>query len=575
MGAANAASAASAAGAAGVQASLEELIDRVALPDRPAAPAFLAGPGRGGAIDRGAFGERVRSAAGAFTRTGLPAGSAIGFGVRQDASGIAWLLGALRAGLTVVVLDPGLAPEHLVAQCRAAGVKAAVLDGGVAAIARHPILRAIAARRGLRVPPLHELAPAIWATSPSFSFVPRLDRLAGADGRRPLPPEAPAVILFTSGTTGRPRGVVHTGASLAATMTMAAAAVPLGPDDRVLGAGLHLVAPALLGGAPILLEPSRGGVRALADATGRADLTHVSLPLHRALEWAAAGGAGPSLRRVILGSAPVRNAGLAELAGRLPGVGITSIYGLTEHMLVARVDAVERLAHDEGDGDLVGRTFPGVTVRVAGDGELWVAGPGLARGYLDGADGRAGAGVGSGAATELPTGDLGRLDDERRVLLLGRRKEMLIRDGTNIYPALYEAPLAAAAGLEAVFLIGVPDATGNERVVLVGVPGAADGTDFGGASGRGGATGRGGRHRRGDGAESVAAAARRRLEAVANGRASPLDDHARPDAIVILATVPRSGRSAKPDRAAIAAEAARVLGLPEPRRARGVGEDRR
>jgi acyl-CoA synthetase (AMP-forming)/AMP-acid ligase II len=533
-------------GAAGAQASLEELIDRVALPDRPGAPAFLAGSGRGAAIDRGAFGERVRAAAGAFVRTGLPVGSAIGFGVRQDATGIAWLLGALRAGLTVVVLDPGLAPEHLVAQCRAAGVKAAVLDGGVAAIARHPILRAFAAWRGLRFPSLRDLAPATWATSASFSFVPRLDRLAGGDGRRPLPPDAPAIILFTSGTTGRPRGVVHTGASLAATMSMAAAAVPLGPDDRVLGAGLHLVAPALLGGAPILLAPSRGAPRALADATRRADLAHVSLPLHRALEWAAAGGAGPSLRRVILGSAPVRNAGLTELAGRLPGVAITSIYGLTEHMLVASVDAAERLAHDEGHGDLVGRPFPGVTVRVAGDGELWISGPGLARGYL-GTDGTDGNGTNDRPATELPTGDLGRLDEQGRVVLLGRRKEMLIRGGTNIYPALYEAPLAAAAGLDAVFLVGVPDAAGNERVVLVGVQGAG----------------------------VPPAVARQRLVAAAAGRHSPLDDHARPDAIVILAAVPRSGRSAKPDRPAMAAEAARVLGWPEPRPAPGAGEDRR
>jgi NAD(P)-dependent dehydrogenase (short-subunit alcohol dehydrogenase family) len=191
-------------------------------------------------------------------------------------------------------------------------------------------------------------------------------------------------------------------------------------------------------------------------------------------------------------------------------------------MLVAEVDAVDRLAHDERAGDLVGTPYPDVGVRVAGDGEVWISGPGLARGYLGGKGEH--ADESTGAATELPTGDLGRVDETGRLVLLGRRKEMLIRGGTNIYPALYEAPLAAAAGLEAAFLVGVPEASGNERVVLVGVPLA----------------------------NARPEQARRRLDDLARSHDSPLDDHARPDAVVVLPAVPRSGRSEKPDRAAIA-----------------------
>ena len=499
---------------------LAELLDRVAGPDRANAPAFLRADG-GIAVTRGAFGERVRASAGAFTRIGLDPGAAIAFGVRQDIAGIAWLLGALRAGLTVVIVDPRLAPEHLVAQCRAAGVAAVVLDGGVAAVARHPILRWIAARRGVRLPPPSRLAPAMWATSASFAMVPRLDRSAGGDGRRPADPATPAVVVFTSGTTDQPRGIVHTAGSLAATMQMAADAFALGARDRVLGAGLHRVAPALLAGAPVVLPGNVSGA-ALARLTRDAAVTHVSLPLHRALGWAAAGGGAPDLRSIVLGSAPVTNAGLVRLRTMLPaGVSISSVYGLTEHLLVARVEAEERIAHAEREGDLVGRPFPGTGVRIARDGEIWLSGSALARGYLGDL----------APARELPTGDVGHLDELGRLILLGRRKEMIIRDGVNIYPGLYEARLAAAARLEAAFLVGVRGPDANELAVLVGVP------------------------RPGDGVET----ARARLRAVARGPSSPLDAHAQPDAVTMLSSVPRAGRSGKPDRAAIAASAAGAI----------------
>ena len=68
--------------------------------------------------------------------------------------------------------------------------------------------------------------------------------------------------------------------------------------------------------------------------------------------------------------------------------------------------------------------------------------------------------------SELPTGDLGHVGADGRLLLTGRRKEMIIRRGENIYPALYEAPLAEAAGLAAAVMVGLPAADGDERVVL-------------------------------------------------------------------------------------------------------------
>ncbi len=500
--------------------ALAEMLDRLVAPDRPDAPAVIAADGRV-VFTRGSLAARVRACAGAFERAGIAAGDAVAFGIRQDADGIAWLLAALRAGVRLVILDPGLTPANLADRCRVAGVTATVLDGGVASIAHHAALRRIASWRGVRLPDPALLGGAQWTTSRGLGRVRRLDRLAGGDARRPLAGDAAALVIFTSGTTGAPRGVVHTPTSLAATLDQAAALVPLGGGDRVLGSGFHLVGPALLGGAAVVVPPAGGDVARLARVTREAGTTHVSLPLHRAVAWAAAGGAGPAFRHLLLGSAPVRNAGLRELRGSLPHARVTSAYGMTEHLLVAAVTLEDRLLHDEREGDLVGSPLPGVRLTIAPDGEVRVAGPALAWGYLGD----------EGPATWLSTGDLGRLDADGRVVLVGRRKEMLIRDGVNIYPGLYEATLAELAGIVEAVMVGVERPDGDELVALFAAPRIGE----------------------------AAADARRRLAAVVEGDRSLLDDHARPDVILGIDAIPRSGRSAKPDRAALARIAAHEL----------------
>jgi acyl-CoA synthetase (AMP-forming)/AMP-acid ligase II len=115
---------------------------------------------------------------------------------------------------------------------------------------------------------------------------------------------------------------------------------------------------------------------------------------------------------------------------------------------------------------------------------------------------------------------------------MGRRKEMLIRNGENIYPILYEQALADRAGLAAAMMVGLPGADGDETVVLVAVPLAGEDPE----------------------------SARARLLALVSSPRSPLDRHARPDVVLAIRTLPRAGRSGKPDRRALAQFAARRLG---------------
>jgi len=268
-----------------------------------------------------------------------------------------------------------------------------------------------------------------------------------------------------------------------------------------------------------------GASRPLATTTRRLGVSHVSLPLHRALAWSAAGGAGSSLRHLWLGSAPLRNQGLQELAARLPSVELVAAYGMTEHLLVSTIDAADRLAHDERDGDLVGHPVDGVRIRVSEGGEIHVSGPALRPRVSRRADAgpRAADGRPRSARREGPARTPGPPQGDADV-----------RDGENIYPGLYEPALAEAAGLAAAIMVGLPGVDGDETVVLFAVS------------------------QSGEDPES----ARSRLAAVVSGPRSPLDRHARPDAILGIAELPRAGRSGKPDRRALTRVAAARLGQP-------------
>jgi acyl-CoA synthetase (AMP-forming)/AMP-acid ligase II len=499
--------------------ALDALLARLDQPARPGDPAFL-GPDGSVLLTHGALAARIRSCAGAYVRAGFARGARVAFGVRQDADGIAWLLGAVRAGVVPVVLDPGLSPTTLVDRAAVARVEALVVDGVTATILHRGLLRSLAAHRGLALPDPRALAPVTWSTSFALGRVRRLDRLAGDGASRPAEPGTAALVFFTSGSTGAPRGVVYGPEALAAAIHEAEGFVRLPDDALVLGTALHLVVPALLAGARIVIGGPRDPVRVAALAR-RLGVTHLSLPPHLALAFARAGG---TARLLVLGSAPVRNVTLRELVERIPGCEIRPVYGMSEYLLVASMDARERLDHDEREGDLVGRPLDGVRLRVAPDGELHVAGPALALGYLGGLL----------PMDEVATGDLARLDASGSLVLLGRRKEMIIRGGENIYPALYEPLLAEAAGLEAVVMVGLADEHADETVVLFAVPRAGGSPD----------------------------AARARLADVVGATSSPLDRHARPDVILGLATLPRSGRSGKPDRRALVRIAAARLGRP-------------
>ncbi|MBG0826865.1 acyl--CoA ligase [Planomonospora sp. ID67723] len=444
---------------------------------------------------------------------GLRPGDGVLFAVRPGVEAVVAALGAVAAGGMLVLADPGLAPGVLAARMAATRPGWVVAESLLYTLSGP--LKGLARRRGLLLPHLRDPLPGHpvrhLRTGPWLPGVPRgalrLDRLPGAPaGHASAPPQEdrPAAVIFTSGTTASPRGVVHTRGSLAAGLELFRGAFPLEPGDVVHTDQLMLGLPALMAGAAWSL-PGRGPVVEELAARRATHTFAVPVQLDRLLRRTPR--LPGTLRHLLLGSAPAP-AGVLRRAVEA-GPEVLSVYAMTEALPIAIASAEEKLAH--ASGDLLGAPLPGVGVRVAGDGELFVSGPHVAPRYL-----------GEDPLREVATGDLVRIEDGRLVLL-GRKKDMILRDGFNIYPGLYEPAITALPGVAEAAIVGLADpATGDEEVVLAIVP-------------------------TGDYDETLL---RKVLPDL-------VDAAALPDRIVALDAFPRSGRADKLDRAALRSRVAR------------------
>ena len=325
--------------------------------------------------------------------------------------------------------------------------------------------------------PAPELAGALAAARPTH--------LLDSDGRSRLRGGEPvepgiAAVVATSGTNGLPKAVELGADAISSSALAVSAALGAGPGDRWLCclpmhgvAGLAVLARAWRTGLPVEVH-QRFDPAAVGAAAGRATLVSLVPTMLRRL--LAAGVEVARFRRVLLGGGPIPADLIEEAAGL--GVGLVRTYGLTEtfggvvhdgHPL----DGVE--LEIGGSGGLQptppehrepGALKPGPPEHREPDGEILVRGPMLFRRYRGDPE-RTAAALRGGW---LRTGDLGRLDPDGHLVVLGRRDELVISGGINVHPAEVEAVLATHPAVAEAAVAGRPDQEWGQRVAAFVVP---------------------------------------------------------------------------------------------------------
>jgi len=288
-------------------------------------------------------------------------------------------------------------------------------------------------------------------------------------------PDDPAIIGYTSGTTGRPKGAVLTQANLLAGARSVQVAWRWTDADRLLlclplfhmhglGVGLHGT---LLAGGSAVLQPGFDPDAVLEGLAQHRCSMFFGVPTmyHRLADHPRVGDLG-GLRLCVAGSAPLA----AALHGRLVGgAGVTVLerYGMTETVML-----VSNPLDGERRPGAVGIPLPGVDLRLAGgSGEI------LVRGYWERPEATAEAFEADpdGGDAWFRTGDLGAVDADGYVSIVGRAKELIITGGFNVYPREVDDVLADHPAVAEVAVAGIGSEEWGEEVVAWVVP--AEGLD--------------------------------------------------------------------------------------------------
>lgn len=418
--------------------------------------------------------DQLESHAGGSRWGGAPI---VGLSVRDPLSLAGCLVAALAAGVPVAPLDAHAVPAEILRQTEALGLAALVADGPGAP-----------GHLGGDVP--------LWRLDG-----PELGRgaVAPSSDRRPLPTEA-AVVLASSGTTGSPKVIPLTEAQLLRTAGAVVTHHRLGPDDRCLcPLPLHHVNGIVVGtlstlvsGGRLVLQP-RFSARSFWDAVERTEPTWLNLvPSILAVlgrNPAPSQTATHQLRVVRSASAPLP-AAVRERFEALTGVRVLETYGMTEAASQITANPLDERRRRDGsvglpvDVELRVVDESGRPVAAGETGRVLIRGERVTRWYWS-----PGPAARALAATDvdgwLDTGDLGSLDDDGFLRLLGRVDDVINRGGEKIHPREIEELLLEDPSVTGAIVVGVPDPVLGERpVALVVAHGAAERTALGDTLGR-------------------------------------------------------------------------------------------
>jgi fatty-acyl-CoA synthase len=439
----------------------------------------------GRSLTYGQVDQQASALAAALSELGIEAGDRIAIDMPNWPEWIVALIGAAKLGATVVPVNPRLNYHELKYQLRHAEVSAAFCAERYGGIDYLQLFEDVLAE----LPDLQYVITAgqeeLWYDDRIYQFEDLVS--SGAGRALPLPlgvrDDTDLAILYTSGTMGKPKGVCLTHRSITETAMRTGEALEVGPSDRILVSvplfaifGFSVLVGTVAAGATVVLQDRFDPAEAI-ELIEREEVTllhGVPTTYHLLMRE-------PSfdptrfrhLRTGVVAGGPVPE----ELVRRIRRwCDVQVAYGLTE---TGPTVSITRFSDPEDKRlTTVGRPLPGVEVKavdfVTGAlhgpeavGELAVRGPNVMRGYA-----RMPAETARSFTPEgfILTGDLGIIDEDGYIKVVGRSKETILRSGYQIYPREVEDQLRAHPAVDDVCVIGVPHEILGELVCACIVP---------------------------------------------------------------------------------------------------------
>jgi O-succinylbenzoic acid--CoA ligase len=377
----------------------------------------------------------MKVSAAAFRLRGFKPGSRVALYLPKDERYVALILAVIRAGHLACPVSDRLPPKGVARLLETAACTAVISDDD-----------------GL----LQTAGTELQSLKPE----PLLEESQQRKEPEDIPLGRPATMVFTSGSTGTPKAALHTFGNHYHNALGSNANIALRPGDRWLHSlplyhvgGLSILFRCQLTGATVAL-PLQG--RSLGEAIARFDATHVSLVPTQLLRLLREDANLAGLKTVLMGGGPVPASLVDEAVAR--GLPIRTSYGLTE--MASQVTTTPPGASPEALRT-AGRVLPGCEVSISGGGEILVRGETLFAGYVEGEK----IDRPLDAVGWFHTGDLGDLDQDGYLRVLGRRDNLFISGGENIQPEEIEEALFRLKGVSEAVVVPVPDEEFGARPV--------------------------------------------------------------------------------------------------------------
>jgi acyl-CoA synthetase (AMP-forming)/AMP-acid ligase II len=402
----------------------------------------------------GAFVNNVTNFSLLLIKKGVQRGDKVLFLERPSIRAVEIFFAIYRVGAIAVIADPAMGRENFKSRVNFSECKYVVLDPALNFIRYIPGMSSFLRKFYSSIPDLAIKLPKI------IRLPLQIKSSKQTYTELQIEDDADALIIFTSGTTSEPKGVVHTFGSLKSTLELIQDKINTGNGDIFLTSQLHFSIIALITGATAIIDTStKFNASKYISNTIRLKPTHTFiLPAEGqqiiSLISSSERTLPTTLKCIMFGSAPVL-VGFLDHFSKVASANteILCIYGGTEILPVCMADIREKLAY-QGRGDYLGTPLPGVTINIE-EGEFLVSGPNLCSRYLHEKD----------TLHHFSSGDLGFVTKNGKIVLTGRKKDMIIKDHNNVYPALFEPTISKIKGVKNCAFVGIYSELKNDEEI--------------------------------------------------------------------------------------------------------------